>query len=265
MLGIIGIVAFLTVLSLSLLITRLATVALTLTGLSHEASQFQARSTFTGTGFTTSEAEEVMNHPVRRRIIMMLMLFRSAGIITIVLSLIRSFIGSQDLDRLVRLYWLVGGAVTLWLISLNRYTDRVMRHLIEWGLRRWTDLDVRDYGKLLKLSGDYVIHEWHIETDDWVAQKALSACRLRSEGVMVVGIYRRNGTYIGVPSGDTTIRAGDRLVLYGRTDDLRQLSRRKSGPSGDVSHDEAVKAQKRHKTLQDNADTLSDQDEDVSR
>lgn len=66
MVGIIGIVAFLTVLALSLTITRVATLVLAMTGLSWEAARFQARSAFTGTGFTTSEAESIVSHPVRR-------------------------------------------------------------------------------------------------------------------------------------------------------------------------------------------------------
>ena len=69
MVGIVGVIASLTVLGLSLVITRIATTALSLTGLSWEAAKFQARSAFTGTGFTTSEAERVVDHPVRRRVI----------------------------------------------------------------------------------------------------------------------------------------------------------------------------------------------------
>jgi len=65
--GFIGIVAVLTILALSLVITRVATVALTMTGLSRQVARFQARSALTGTGFTTSEAETVVNHPVRRQ------------------------------------------------------------------------------------------------------------------------------------------------------------------------------------------------------
>jgi Trk-type K+ transport system membrane component len=38
---------------LSLLITRIATIALSVTGLSRETARFQARSAFTGVGFTT--------------------------------------------------------------------------------------------------------------------------------------------------------------------------------------------------------------------
>jgi hypothetical protein len=87
MVGIIGIIASLTVLGLSLVITRLATVSLNLTGLSWETAKFQARSAFTGTGFTTSESETIMNHPVRRKIIMGLMVARSAGLVSIIISL----------------------------------------------------------------------------------------------------------------------------------------------------------------------------------
>lgn len=68
MLGLIGVVALITILTLSLLITRVATIALTMAGLSEDTACFQARSAFTGTGFTTKESEEeVINHPVRRR------------------------------------------------------------------------------------------------------------------------------------------------------------------------------------------------------
>jgi hypothetical protein len=53
--AVVGIIAFLTVLCLSLIVTRIATVALTYTGLSRQAAALQARSAFRGTGFTISE------------------------------------------------------------------------------------------------------------------------------------------------------------------------------------------------------------------
>jgi Trk-type K+ transport system membrane component len=86
----ISIVTLLIVLTLSILITRIATVALTHTGLSRESAKFQARSAFTGVGFTTSESEKVVSHPVRRRILLTLMLLGNAGIVTAVSSLIVS-------------------------------------------------------------------------------------------------------------------------------------------------------------------------------
>ena len=46
----------------SLILTRVATVALIQTGLSRETAQFQARSALTGTGFTTSESAVSYTH-----------------------------------------------------------------------------------------------------------------------------------------------------------------------------------------------------------
>ncbi len=53
--------------TLSNVAVRFATVALRLTGIVVEVTRFRARSAFTDAGFTTSEAEVIVNHPVRRR------------------------------------------------------------------------------------------------------------------------------------------------------------------------------------------------------
>jgi hypothetical protein len=146
MLGVVGVAAALTVLGLSLVITRLATTAPTLTGLSCEAARFQARSAFAGTGFTTRETELVVDHPVRRRIIMLLMITRSAGVVTIIISLILSVgVTEGGPSRLSRLLWLIAGVAALLLLSRSRLVDCVLNRLIEVALRRWTDLDTCDY------------------------------------------------------------------------------------------------------------------------
>ena len=48
------------IVTLSALITRVAAIALAHTGLSTESARFQARSAYTGTGFTTGESEKIM-------------------------------------------------------------------------------------------------------------------------------------------------------------------------------------------------------------
>lgn len=240
MLGIIGIIAFLTILGLSLAITRIATVALILTGLSEEAARFQARSAFTGTGFTTGESEKIVGHPVRRRVVMALMVIRSAGFISIILSLILSFGSSNEIDHLNRLLLLAGGSLALWLLSRTRIFDRIIKRLMQWAMNRWTQFTVSDYAELLNLSGDFVVTELKVQQQDWLAGKTMADCRLTDEGVTVLGIHRENGGYVGVPKGSTEIRGGDRLILYGRGDSLRDLDDRVSGAAGDLEHDQAV-------------------------
>jgi len=252
MLGIIGIIAVLTVLSLSLLVTRIAATALTLTGLSREAARFQARSAFTGTGFTTREAEKVVDHPVRRRIITLLMITRSAGIVSIIISLILSFGGSaEESEKLYRFLWLIAGLVALWAAASSRYIDRYLSRCIEWAFRKWTDLDTRDYQGLLKLSGEYAVKELAVKAQDWLADKTLKNCRLTEEGVIVLGIYRDNGDYVGAPTADTRIYAGDLLILYGRSGALQELDQRREDSAGEAAHERAVSRQRQHVAAQE--------------
>jgi len=235
---------------LSLTATWIATVALTLTGLSHELARFQARSAFTGCGFTTVESEQIMNHPVRRQIIMVLMLLGNAGLVTVVISSITAFAGTQDKGQgFMRLATLIGGIVAIWLLSRSSPVTRAMERVILWSLRKWTKVDVRDYVSLFRLSAGFSICEMKVDPEDWVVDKTLAELNLPAEGITVLGIMRPSG-YIGVPRGETRIFAHDILVLYGQTPSIDDLDTRHRGPLGDRARQEAV---------QEEADRLKEQ------
>lgn len=246
MLGVVGIITLLVALGLSLVITRLATIALSMTGLSEEEARFQARSAFTGTGFTTEEAEHVVNHPVRRRIVMLLMILRSAGLVTVVISLILSFVGpAGDFRKLYRVLWIVGGVVLLVGLSHSRWVDPLLQRAVRWSLKRWTRLNVVDYTSMLRLRGDYMVTQVSIGPDDWLADRPLRDCDLSQEGVTVLGVVRPDGEYVGGPTGETEIHDGDTLIVYGRSELLHELDRREKGPEGDRAHRQAVSEEER--------------------
>lgn len=234
----ISIVTLLVVLSFSLLITRIATVALTHTGLSRQTARFQSRSALTGVGFTTDESEKVVNHPVRRKILLMLMLVGNAGIVGAVSTLIVSFVdmGKNDDELLWRIVLLVSGLAFLWAAATSQWVDRHLSNLIGRALERYTRLDVRDYASMLRLAGEYGVSELQVEAKDWLADRTLRECRLRDEGVMVLGIVRKNGHYLGAPDGGTALHEGDTLILYGRSSALVKLDERQPGESGDAEH-----------------------------
>jgi len=241
-----AVISLLVVLTISLLITRIATVALTATGMSREAARFQARSAFSGSGFTTAESESVVRHPVRRRIIMWLMLFGSAGIVAVMASFVLTFLepGSAA-SPILRPLTLVAGLAALWVVFNNRWVDQRITALTMRALRRWTDLDARDYAGLLHLGGDYVVTELEVESDDWLADRDLNTLALRKEGVIVLGVHRPDGTYLGVPHGETQIEARDVLLLYSRRETVAELDRRRRGAAGDRAHRAAIEEQAR--------------------
>lgn len=239
---VLAIVSLLAILTLSIVITRVATVMLTATGLSRDVARFQARSAFSGAGYTTNEAESVVNHPVRRRIVLQLMLLGAAGVVTSLTSLLLSFTGTTGQQTANRILVLLGGLVLLRLLAASALVDRGLTRLTEWALRRYTSLNVRDYDKLLHISDDFTVAEIVPEEGDWLTGRQLSELRLRDEGVMVLGIYRDGKKYLGVPIASTEVLPGDRLVVYGEDDAIPLLAERRAGPEGDRAHDEAVQA-----------------------
>lgn len=240
----VAITSLLLVVAISLVVTRVATVILTATGMSRQSARFQARSAFTGAGFTTRESEEALAHPLRRRVIGMLMLLGNAGIVAAASSTILGFSGSAVGATGWRVLELIGGLIALVYLSRSRWVDRRLTHLIGRLLRRYTDLPGRDVASLLDLSGPYAVSELATRPGDWVTGRSLAELDLRREGVVVLGITRPDGRYLGVPVGSTIVDPGDVLVVYGEQERLRELDRRPSGSVGDRLHRAAVREQR---------------------
>ena len=224
----------------SLLITRVATVVLTLTGMSRESARFQARSALSGVGFTTQESETVVGHPVRRRVVMALMLIGSVGLATTVAAILGTFLNAGPEARLVRTVVLVGALVALYLVSRSPVIDRRLSRLIAALIRRYTDLEARDYERLLHVAADYSVQEVPVEEGQWLADRSLGELQLRDEGIVVLGVTRCDGTYLGVPDQWTTLGPGDTITTYGRGGAVERITQRAPGPAGDAAHEAAV-------------------------
>lgn len=227
--------------AVSLLVTRVATVILTASGVPQHVARFQARSALTGSGFTTSESEGVVSHPIRRRVIAVLMLLGNVGIVGAASSAIIGFHGTNRAGW--RVVELVAGLLALVLISRSRRVDRMLTAAIARVLRRYTDVPNRDLSGLLNLSGDYAVQELAVNPGDWMAGRPLGALRLRDEGVVVLVVTKPDGSYAAAPDGQTLIEGGDNLVLYGRSERLRELDRRPAGEAGTRAHESAVAEQ----------------------
>lgn len=241
-----AIFSLLVVLTLSLLLIRVATLALTYTGLSRQTARFQARSVFTGVGFATQESEMVVNHPVRRRILLLLMLVGNAGIVTAITTLIIGFLDAPDEASIIqRILILAVGLAVLITMATSQWVDRRLSRVISWALERYTQLEITDYSSLLHLAGEYFIRELYVQEDDWLADARIGDLHLTEEGVLILGINRKDGTYIGTPGADSRILPADIVVVYGRAAALTELDQRRKGFSGQVEHAEAVSVRKK--------------------
>ena len=233
------------IIATSVLVNKIATIALMHTGLSKQTAKFQARSAFTGVGYATQESESFVNHPVRRRIIMLLMLLGNAGIVSVIATLLLTVLYTNDsplgMSITARIVMLFGGILLLIVFFNSKIVDKWLSRIINYALKKYTRLKVADYSGLLHLAGEYEIAEIFIEENDWLANKTLSELKLPKEGITILGIDRSNGNYLGIPNKDTIIHPGDNLIIYGTGSSIIRLSERKRGRSGDYDRKKSEK------------------------
>lgn len=235
-----AVVSLIVIVALGLVVTRVATVALSLTGMPLEHARFQARSALTGTGFTTTEAESVVSHPVRGRIVMVLMLVSGAGALSVIGTLVLSFSGvdSAQGGRRRAGVIVVSMVVLVWL-SRSKVVDAALRRVIEPALHRWADLEVDGYAALLHLNGQWRVAQVPVHPGDWMSSRPLGELRLPDEGIAFLGVERTDGTWVGAPPDDLHLDAGDVVVLYGREPAPDAVASRVHAPEGHTSSERA--------------------------
>jgi hypothetical protein len=81
--------------TLLLFALRVAAVALRLTELGESAARFQALSAISGAGFTTKESEFIVNYPVRRQIVSILIIIGNLGLVTVMATLVASLVQTE--------------------------------------------------------------------------------------------------------------------------------------------------------------------------
>ena len=220
-----AILALLIIASLSLIAVRVGATALMMTGLSWDSASFQAYSAFFGVGFTTREAEMVVNHPLRRRIIRDLILAGNIGLTSALATLIVTFVQSKGTSQTITsLAMIAGGLVLLLILSklgfLRRLLDKIIRHSLESA----GVVHALDYELLLRVESGYCISEIDVLEDNPIAGKTLAESRPADLGVVILSIQREDGSFTGAPGPNDIVRGTDVITAYGHEDDLRKFS-----------------------------------------
>jgi hypothetical protein len=231
---IIPLLALSTIVVLALLIVQLGANALVLTGMSQAAARFQASSAFFGVGFTTLEAEMVVDHPVRRRIILYLIISGNIGLTSALATLIVTMMRNDTtgFNFFLMLFLIVGGAVAFGLLMniglVKRPLDVVMKKM----LKKAGVIEALDYEVLLHVKEGFSVSEIEVEDGHPFAGKKLMESRPSDHGVVVLGIHRKDGVFIGAPNKNERIDAGDVIMIYGADEVVRAASEKLKAAQG---------------------------------
>ncbi len=199
---------------ISFVIVRVAGVAMRHTGLPENVARFQCMSALTGTGFTTRESEMIVNYPVRRRILVALMVLGNLGLISVAATAIVSFV---DIDPAPGAFaWritmiMVAVAVTL-IVMTNKTIDRVLCRFIGYLLWKFTSLGNRRFQRLLQISDGVSIAE-HVYTGS--GEATFGAVSARASQLCVLAIRGKSDLSSAPIEGGAAIAPGDVLICLG--------------------------------------------------
>lgn len=207
----------------SFLVVRAGAIALMMTGLDRKRAIFQALSSFTGTGFTTKEAELVINHPSRRKIVSWLMILGNAGFVALIVTTTTSLVTSKGYSLPVNVILLAGGIGLIYkLVSRREFIRKFERYIENKFIKASAFVEEAPTEDLLHLMEGYGLVKGIITEESPLAGTSISEFKLLRGKSQVLGIERKND-WLPIPSADEKIQPGDRIVIYGNLSELKTM------------------------------------------
>jgi MFS family permease len=207
----------------SFIVVRIGGFALQLTGMEPDVARFQALSAFTGTGFTTTEAERVVRHRTRRRIVSILIILGSAGLVTIIATMVATFTQVTGYGWFfIRLGIIVLAIFVLYRVILG---SKLGNRAVYWFRRPLMNRILVDAPAI-----EEVFHEgreWGIylvKIREKSPSAGSSAGSLTDAGDLEILAIERAEDLINRPDAHETILEGDRLLVYATGKSLKRLS-----------------------------------------
>jgi hypothetical protein len=204
-------------LTLSLVIIRIASVVMRITGLPDHVARFQCISAFTGTGYTTRESEMIVNYPIRRKILVTLMLIGNLGLVSVLSTLIIAFVSVESsTDAMThQLMLIVLSVLVVGFMALNETVDKIFCGFISRLLHRYSNLATRSYQRMLQIDEGMIVAEHSYRRPE---SGTLSEMGLEREGLILLALHSYNININQTIPVDSKIRQGDILVCYGSED-----------------------------------------------
>lgn len=230
---------FLIVIVVSFIVVKVGAAAFEITGLGQSQARFQALSAFTRTGFTTKEAELIVSNEERRKIASMLMILGNAGLVTLIAALVNSINETATspvfliprfknyipvfLTPYINLALILIAVLMIYKIVTYSKIDNYIKKKAKQRMLTKKIVTPVSFEEFLLTSGGYGISQIEISENNPLLGKALSESGLKRHDILVLSI-ERDGEYLTNPSADTEINLGDKLVCFGRLDNVREIA-----------------------------------------
>ncbi|UCE99177.1 MAG: hypothetical protein JSV82_08385 [Planctomycetota bacterium] len=223
---------FISLIIVSFIAVRIGAIAFQLTGLEWSLAKFQALSCFTGTGFTTKEAELITSDKRRRRIASVLIVLGHAGLVTMIatfantlrppiieIPLLSDFV-SPGVMPWINLTVIAVAIYVIYKVFTNTKFARKFTNALRKRIVKRDIIKSVSFEELLVATGGYGVSRVAVDGGSSILEKKLSESQLRKSDITVLAIIRADTT-IPNPSANTKIILGDELVCFGKLENIR--------------------------------------------
>jgi amino acid transporter len=194
-----------------ILILWIGSMLLEATGMERAKARFQALSALSGTGFTTREAESIVDHPKRRRIVSWLIFLGSVGItafIFIMILYVKAGLVWPTLSHIIIIAAsIVVFIILIWTGVINKLTSGLLK------LFRKTPVNE----EILHQAGDYGIVR--IKIGEKAAELTVGNSKFKKPDITILAL-ERGDKVVSLPKDNESLEAGDYLLCYGKVDEL---------------------------------------------
>jgi hypothetical protein len=206
----------------SFIVVRIGGFALQLTGIEPDVARFQALSAFSGTGFTTREAERVVGNRTRRRIVTILIILGNAGMVTVIATLVASFTQVSGYTWFfIRLAIIVGGIFGLYQLIIRGNFGRRIPAWLQRPVMNRILKEAPAAEEIFHVEKDWAISLVMIKGSSNII--GLSVTDITAEEDIEVLAIDRAGTYLTKPNWDERIAEGDRLLVYANRKSVKRI------------------------------------------
>lgn len=201
--------------TLSTIIVRFASTIMRLTGLPDNVARFQSLSAMTGTGFTTRESELIVNYPIRRRVLMTLMIIGNLGLVSVVSTFVvaLSATDADGIPMLQQVLWLLSALAVNFLFISNPVVDGLLCRFLSWFLVRTTDLGKRHFVRLLSLDDEMTIAEHHLRLQTPVMLGDLIPDHIDLSVVMIRGAETKHPSHL---EDEIEVEPSETAICFGK-------------------------------------------------
>ncbi|MCZ0874304.1 hypothetical protein [Peribacillus sp. AS_2] len=200
------------------LVIEISVTLMKLTGLKGTVARFQVISMLTGTGFTTDESKSIIDHPIRRKISMFLILFGAFSLAVIISSI--STLLTDDL-RLMELSIIIGILLVLTVLVKVPFLNNRLSNKMKSEMYNHYELWEHPIEEVLFLEDEDVVMEIDIyEDSEFIDVKAFDVI---SDGADINILFIESGEVkIRKELYEYKIKLGDNLFLYGNKKEIEE-------------------------------------------